>query len=74
MAELKTFSESVLSSAIPASDSSATASSSGSLSDKTSADKAAEIETLNGLITELEKKAIFYLFSVNNITIISQRQ
>ncbi|KAK4760862.1 hypothetical protein SAY87_005755 [Trapa incisa] len=53
--ELKALHESVPS-AVAASDTSATASSNGLLSNKTSEDKAAEIETLNGLITELEKK------------------
>ncbi|KAK4772214.1 hypothetical protein SAY86_013989 [Trapa natans] len=64
--ELKALHESVPS-AVAASDTSATASSNGLLSNKTSEDKAAEIETLNGLITELEKKAIFYLFSDSNV-------
>lgn len=57
--EVKASSESVSSSAISESNGSVGASSSGSLSDKTPADKAAEIETLNGLAIELEKKAIF---------------
>ncbi|OWM66320.1 NASP-related protein sim3 [Punica granatum] len=56
MDEVKSSSEPVPSSDTSVSDGGVIESSSGSLSNKSSADKEAEIETLNGLTIELEKK------------------